>query len=185
MPDQQTTPVNNMPKTLQKTRDAILMVQAGIDPESALKYANLKTKVSAKQVSVLRQKVKKYSLQAPSVVKSANNQVKRILAGEVREIPKQAVAKSGEVVDYTEVIAPSDTNILAAASMVYDRYEPAVKIQANVNLDVDPVDLGVYLNSRPIAGPELSSQVHDNTIDIGNSKIEIPPKVPPKDSKGS
>lgn len=155
MPESQTIPANNMPKTLQKTRDAILMVQAGIDPESALKYTNLKTKVSAKQVSVLRQKVKKYSLQAPSVVKSANNQLKRILAGEVRTVDKQAVTKAGEVVDYTEVIAPSDTNILAAASMVYDRYEP-VKGQSagptgNTYIDLSQYDVKVINhNEQPV-----------------------------------
>ena len=133
-------------KMYQKTKDAIAMVQSGINPADALKYVNCKDNISAKQVSVLRAKVKKHSLTAPGIVKSASSQIKRILSGECREIGQQKVTKDGQVVDYTETIAPSDTNILAAASLVYDRYEPVIKQGVQVNVDISAINLDDYRN---------------------------------------
>lgn len=134
------------PKYYPKTLEAIQLVNAGISPELALKFSNQKDNIRPETVSRFKQKLKKHSLTAPAMVKSAASQVKRILAAEVREIDQQKVTKSGEVVDYKEVIAPSDTNILAAAAMVYDRYEPAIKQTVQINIDVDPVNLDDYRN---------------------------------------
>ena len=170
MPDTQADQQNTqtlMPKTL----EAFKLVAAGLEPREALQAVNCTKKISSQSVSVFKKKLKKYSLTSPSIVKSANNQIKRILAGEVREVPKQAVTKAGEVVDYTEVIAPSDTNILAAASMVYDRYEP-VKGQSagptsNTYIDLSNYDVKVInSSSSPIAGTELDAQ----GIDIAKDK---------------
>lgn len=111
-------------KLCQKTKDAIKMVNAGIDPREALKMVNYKDTITAKSVCVLKQKVKKYSLSQPSTVRLAETQVKRILRGRGREEAHQKVTKDGEVVEYTDNIYPTDSNIMAAAAMVYDRYEP-------------------------------------------------------------
>lgn len=148
------------PKLYQKTKDAIAMVNAGIEPREALKYANLKDNISAKQVSVFRSKVKKHSIVSPQIVKLAHNQIKRILAGEVREVPQQVVTKAGQVIDYIETITPSDTNIIAAATLSYDRYEPVVRQNINLNIDVHPVDLSAYSN-RKVEGTQDSSQIID------------------------
>jgi hypothetical protein len=113
-----------MPKLLQKTLDAIQLVNNGADARTALQITNSKADISNVAVYKFNQKYKKYSLTHPKLIKSANNQIKRILAGETREIDQQAVTKAGDVVDFKQTIAPSDSNILAAASMVYDRFEP-------------------------------------------------------------
>ena len=143
------------PKLSHKTLDAIKMVNAGVDPQTALNYVNLKDNIRPETVSRFKANVKKYSMLQPSIVKNARSQIKRILEGEVRELPQQTVNKNGEVVHYTQTVAPSDTNILAAVSMVYDRYEPAIKQTANLNLNIDcnPVDLSQWSN-RQVDGKE-------------------------------
>jgi hypothetical protein len=138
--------IEKQPKLMNKTLEAFKLVEAGLEPREALKAVNYTSKISPQSVSLFKNKLKKYSLSQPKIIKSAHNQLKRILAGEVREIEQQAVTKAGQVIDYTETIAPSDTNILAAVGMVYDRYEPAVKVQANINANVSPVDLSRYSN---------------------------------------
>ena len=132
-------------KTLsKKTLQAITMCQAGIDPREALKYVNLKDNISPKAVSNLRQKVKKYSLLDDSVVKAAQTQVKRILKGKAREEAHSKVNKAGEVVQYTEKVYPTDSNILAAASMVYDRYEPIQGSEGDAGQGNTYIDLSQY-----------------------------------------
>ena len=131
-------------KLQDKTIMAIKMVQAGIDPREALKTVNHKDNVSPKQVSVLRKKVKKYSLTAPSMVNAAQNQVKRILKGLAREEAHEKVTKTGEVVRYTENVYPNDSNILAAASMVYDRYEPVKGSEPDAGQGNTYIDLSHY-----------------------------------------
>jgi hypothetical protein len=146
----------NQPKYYPKTMDAIKMIQAGIDPADALKYSNFKEVVSTSAVAKIKQKARKYSLTQPSLVKTARNQIKRILNGEVREIPQQTVTKAGQVVDYTEIIAPSDSNILAAASMVYDRFEPVKGVQSeggkggNTYIDLSVINNTQVINDEPV-----------------------------------
>jgi hypothetical protein len=56
--------------------------------------------------------------------------------------------KTGEIIEYREVIAPTITNQLAAAQMVYDRADPTVHqaVNINQNADVSPVDLDKWVN---------------------------------------
>ena len=153
-----TTNLTTLPdgsKALNKTVMAIQMVQAGIDPKDALRMVNLKDKVSAKAVSELRQKVKKQSLTAPSLVSAAQNQVKRILKATPREEAHEKVNKAGEVVKWTDRIYPTDSNILAAASMVYDRYEPVKgsepdQGQRNTYIDLSSYRVQVNVNQESI-----------------------------------
>ena len=166
------------PKTYQKTRDAMQLVNAGIDPELALKFANQKDKIRPETVSRFKQKLKKHTLTSPVMVKSAANQVKRILAGEVREIEQQVVTKSGQVVDYIEHIAPSDANILAAASMVYDRYEPVIKGDAGNTTNIGSItvlspaleDAVSRLAKRSEHIIDIAPQQPDNSGDNNDNK---------------
>ena len=171
MPDAQ----EKQPKTYQKTKDAIAMVQAGISPENALKYANLKDKVSAKQVSVLRGKVRKHTLTSPKAVKLAHDCVIDTLQG--KGVPEY----DSEGNQIGERCIPTATNRNDITRLIYDRYEPAIKVQANINMDIDPVDLSAYLNSSPMPGLELSPQVVDITNDNDSAESEIHPKIPPKE----
>ena len=118
-------------------------------------------------VGKVKQKVKKYSLLQPSTVKSANNQIKRILAGETREISQQAVTKAGEVVDYIETIAPSDSNIIAAASMVYDRFEPVksnvpAEAQGNTYIDLSVINNTLIQESSPKSIPPTTCCIDES-----------------------
>jgi hypothetical protein len=120
------------PKMLQKTKDAIAMVNAGISPANALKAVNFKRKISHQAIAELKQKVNKCSLSQPNIVKLAHNAIKDCLNN--RPI-------NGE-------IYPTHTNKLAAATMVYDRIEPVVRQNLNINIDVHPVDLTAWSNRK-------------------------------------
>lgn len=168
MAEKQGGNTTNLPRLTPKGLAQLTMIENGVDVKTALLLTNTyKDTVSPQAVSKARAKFKKYSLAAPSTIKSANSQIKRILSGETREITQQRATKDGKVVEFTEVIAPSDTNILAAASMVYDRYEPVVKQTLNVNVECDPVNLEAFrntnCNSSAKQGIELDSQVVDIT----------------------
>lgn len=117
-------PPTNQPKLRQKTIDAIRYVEAGLDPRDALQAANLTKHISDQAVSKFKEKVKRYSLTQPSIVSSAGFQIKRILKARAREEAHQKVTKEGQVINYIDNVYPTDSNILAAAAMVYDRYEP-------------------------------------------------------------
>lgn len=164
-PDQGKTE-QKQPKYQQKTLTAIQLVNSEVDPRTALQIVNNKDKISPSAVHYLKQKVNKWSLKHPKTVKAANSQVTRILSGETRSIPQQKVTKSGEVVEFTETIAPSDSNILAAAAMVYDRFEPTRQPEAPGG--------GLTVNIIPIAAQEIidrmtawkTRQVEGNVIDV-------------------
>ena len=152
----------NTPNYYPKTIEAIKMIQAGIDPAQALKYSNFKDNVSESAIAKIKQKARKYSLLHPTLVKSARTQVKRILGGETREIHQQSVTKAGQVVDYIETIAPSDSNILAAASMVYDRFEPVKSNQEATTINNTFIDLSHYKTDNT----SKDTQNKDNIIDV-------------------
>jgi hypothetical protein len=140
------------------------MLQNGVDAKTALLLTNpYKDTISRESVSKLRRKFKQYSLQAPKTVKLAHQAVKDALTNKPIEFTTQKVTKDGEVVELTETIMPSYTNKLAAASMVYDRYEPSIKVQANINIDVDPIDLGSYKNAQ--SGAENTDKRDPDVID--------------------
>lgn len=137
-------PTTNTPKLRPKTIRAMKLVDAGLSEREALQATNYKNSISREAISKFRVKYRKYSLIAPPVVKLAHNQVKRILAAEEREVARQKITSDGQVVDYTEVIVPTDSNILAAASMVYERFEPVHAPDGGEPGGVTYLDLSQY-----------------------------------------
>jgi len=133
-----------LPKLQQKTIDAMRMVQAGLTPREALQYANVTDHISGEAVSKFKAKLKKYSLLAPDIAKLAHHQVRRILKGRAREVVQEKVTKAGEVVKITEQIIPTDSNILAAAAMVYDRYEPVQAAEQGSGQTINYLDFSSY-----------------------------------------
>ena len=117
-------PPKKEPKLQPKTLEAMKLVDAGLTPREALQVTNFKKNISSAGIAVFKNKYKKHSLTAPATVKLASHQVKRILAARAREEAHTKIGKDGQVIDYTDNIYPTDSNILAAAEMVYDRYEP-------------------------------------------------------------
>lgn len=132
------------PKLSRKSITAIKMVNAGIDPATALKMVNCKDNISHQAIAELKEKVRKHSLSEPSVVKSAQSQLKRILKARAREEVRKKVLTSGEVLEYTDNVYPTDSNILAAAAMVYDRYEPVKGQEAAQGSGNTYIDLSQY-----------------------------------------
>jgi hypothetical protein len=112
-----------------KTKAAITLVESGMDIKSALQIVNQKKDIAESTTYAFKKKMDRYSLTRPAIVKAANNQIKRILAGEGREVNQQKVINTGEVIDYKEIITPSDTNILEAVDKVYSRFQPIIKEQ--------------------------------------------------------
>lgn len=131
-----------------KTKTALdLIATAGVDPKTAYILASNGRTPSSASLSRLTQKVEKYSLQTASMQKLASSVVKDCLKGkEATYTVQKAVAGVG-IVDMEEKIIPTWTNKLAAAAMVQDRVDPAVKRNENLNVNVDmhPVDLSKYL----------------------------------------
>jgi len=126
-----------------KTKKAIeLSIKHGVDAKEAYRLANGKEPTPA-ALSRIKEKVRKYSLTAAPMVKLAHSVVKDALQGKAQEYKQQRFdSKKGQVIEFTEVVAPSVTNKLAAASMVLDRDQPlkgsgsdgpASFVQINVN----------------------------------------------------
>jgi hypothetical protein len=170
-------------KLLKKTQDAIRMCQAGIDPETALKATNLKETISPRAITNLKAKCRKYSLTEPSMVAAMSTQVKRILKARARQEAHTKVDKFGKVIEYTDNIYPTDSNILAACAMVADRCEPIIN-QQNVNVKVThAVDLTRYLNRDVMLTLDIeqNSQVVDMIECVQSTLDDIPPKIPPNE----
>ena len=136
----------NQSKLYPKTLDAINLVNAGVSPEDALKYVNFKQNIRKETVSRFKAKLKKHSLQSPNMVKLAHNAVKDCLTDQPI-VSKRTDKQGNEIIEETP---PTWTNKLAAASMVMDRVEPAIRqnLNVNANVDVHPVDLGRWLNGQ-------------------------------------
>ena len=138
-------PQNYAPKTLQ----AIALVNAGLDPKEALKAVNYKQDIRPETVSRFKQKVKKYSLQAPKIVKLAHNAIIDCLTDQ----PIIQTKKDKDGNEINEAISPTWSNKMAAASMVYDRVEPVIHKAESVSHHViHPVDLSKYRNDAIIDG---------------------------------
>ena len=129
-----------------KGKAQMLMLDAGVNARTALLLTNPdKDKISRVAEHKLRAKYRKYSLTRPSTVKLAERAILDTLQDRVIQHAAQKVTKDGEVVDYTETIAPTYTNKLAAAAVVYDRYEPVTgSEEAGVRLTL--IDLSGYRN---------------------------------------
>lgn len=137
------------PKMGKKVRLQLQMMDAGVDAGTALCITNAgKVQASKSARTKLRDKWKKWSLSRPPLVKSAYTQVERILSATSRVVPTERMARDGTIVTINETIAPTDATILAAASMVYDRYEPIIAHSQSVSVvlsaDIHPVDISCY-----------------------------------------
>jgi len=138
-------------KVYKKTAAAIAMMDSGMDAKTALQVVNNTPRPAKATIYSLQAKHRDHTLTAPSTVKLAESQLKRILRAKAKREDHTKVMGNGEVVVYTDNIYPTDTNIIAAAGMVYDRYEPAVKMQASLNMAVDVVDLSTFRNIMPVS----------------------------------
>lgn len=165
------TQTTEQPKYAQKTLDAIQLVSAGLDPTKALQAVNYKTNITAQAVNKFKKKFQKYSLTQPKVVKLAHKAILDTLNGETSEYTAQKVTKDGDVVEYQEVIAPSVTNKLAAAAMVYDRVEP-VKREAegnpegNTYLDLSTINVQINCQSPVDNLVDKISTCNTSVIDV-------------------
>jgi hypothetical protein len=137
-----------LPKLHKKTKRAIELVDNGVPEDLALQVVNNNRQISQQAISQFKQKLVKYSLTSPKTVKAAANQLSRILKAEPRSIKQQKINKDGEVIEYIEQISPPDSVIMTAIGEVYSRYQPATTQNLNVNVTVDPIDLGEYLNRQ-------------------------------------
>lgn len=119
------------PRFYGKTKRALdLVTEHGVDPKDALILATGNQNVTSGAVSHFREKVRKYSLSRPAMVKMAHQAIKETLA-----------MKPVDIGDGKQMF-PSHTNRLAAAAMVADRAEPIVRANLNINADVEaPIDL--------------------------------------------
>lgn len=132
-----------------KCRKAVkLAAEHGVDVKEAMILSGYKEPLVSSRVSEMRKKVERYSLQTPQMQKLARDAVKDVLKGkEVTYTVSKAIPGIG-VVDMEEKMIPSYSNKLAAAAMVVDRVDPAVKrvdsVQVSVSLDYLPFDLGQY-----------------------------------------
>jgi len=127
------------PRFYGKTKRAMdLVVNHGVEPKEALILATGNTTPTPKTVIEFKEKVRKYSLSRPSMVKKAFSAVQETLD------MKPILTADGKE------IFPSHTNRLAAAAMVADRVEPMVRqnVNLNINADISPVDLDRYRNER-------------------------------------
>lgn len=132
------------PKYAKKTLQAFKMLSVGEDPKEALKLVNGKDNITYEAAYKLKKKFMKYSLKNPLMVKLAGNQVKRILKGNPREYKEETIDKDGNVTEITKKIMPTETNILAAATMVYDRVEPVKASEGDEPEGTNYIDLTVY-----------------------------------------
>lgn len=137
-------PPNNQGKLYKKTQTALKLMDAGVAPKEALQITNCKKDISWEAVKSLKEKYRKHSLTEPSTVKLAYKQIRRILQAESRGVVQQKMSKDGQVVEFTEQIAPTDSNILAAAGMVYDRYEPVRGQESGTGQGNTYIDLSSY-----------------------------------------
>ena len=151
MPVKKGRPANSGKKTgtlsgkMKKT--IALAIDHGVEPKEAYMLVNGKVPTPATATRV-KQMVEKYSLQRPVMQKLANQAIKDTLEGKEARYDAVKVFSNGAKVPYQEVIAPSYTNKLAAAAMIYDRIDPLVRRSENLNVNVDcsPVDLAKYRN---------------------------------------
>ena len=144
-------------KYARKTELALKMMAMGESAENALKLTNLRDTISGEAVRKLEQKYRRWTLNSPTMAHLAHSQVRRILKGTPRQIEKEVVLKNGQATEITEQIVPSDTNILSAAMMVYDRYEPVrggpgedQRIQQYIDLSEYTVQVAIDERGAPL-----------------------------------
>jgi hypothetical protein len=105
------------------------------------------------------------------MVKLAHEAVKDTLQGKEARYDAVKVFSNGNREEYQEVIVPSYTNKLAAASMIYDRIEPLRGQQGNQAPQFTQVNISVYANpSDRFAVTENVTE--NNVIDINPDNTE-------------
>ena len=129
-----------------KTVDAIKLVAMGLQPQEALQITNHKPKITSEAVRKFNRKFDKYSLVKPDLVKLARNAVKDVLDNK---------PINGD-------IYPTHSNKLAAASMVYDRFEPVKSNQEATTINNTFIDLSHYKTDNT----SKDTQNKDNIIDV-------------------
>jgi hypothetical protein len=156
------------PKMLQKTIDAMMLVDAGLSFRKALQATNMKQNVSNAGIACFKAKYKKHSLTAPKTVKLAHDVITDILAGTPQLEPRKKITKDGQVVEYNEEVMPTWSNRATVALAVYDRYEPVKGAdpgpgQGNTYIDLSQYKIDVNVDkpvdnsgSQPIY--EISTQ---------------------------
>jgi len=135
----------NLPRLTPKGLAQMQMMTHGVDAKTALLLTNpYKDTVSRESISKTRAKFKKYTLTAPTIVKLAHNAIKDCL----KDQPIISTKRDRDGNAISEAISPTWTNKIAAASMIYDRFEPVRTISTNLNLSVEcsPVDLDRWQN---------------------------------------
>ena len=140
------------PRYYSKTQAALQIMDAGVNPKDALQITNQTNNIHRNTVINLKKKYARYSLTHPKIIKAAHSQISRILNAEPREVTQQTVDKQGQVVEYIEQIAPTDTNILTAVGMVYDRIDP-IKREDTHNINLDMLSM-VLLAVKQVEGNE-------------------------------
>jgi hypothetical protein len=128
------------------------------DAEKALSYAD-------RTGYAIANKLKKYKLKESKLISPAYKALQETLKmkplqtneyktcpsckGKENERPEAAICLicKGRGVLRVEIY-PNHATRIEAAKMVYERFDPAIKHQANinVNMDVDPVEMARYLN---------------------------------------
>lgn len=174
MPETIQTNTDNSTNYSKKTITAIQLVNSGLSPKEALKAVNYKKDIRPETVSRFKQKVNKYALSRPAMVKMAHNAIKDCLS-DAPIINKRKDKQGKEIV---EEIPPTWTNKIAAASMVYDRVEPIVRqnLNVNANMDVHPVDLSRWLNVQS-GGDDRQMPTSDaDYVDITSDQSNPPAK---------
>jgi hypothetical protein len=137
MPETDENPPNQERFYSKLKEAANLVINPGVDPKAALTLTKGKIPADA-TLSRFKSKLEKYSLTRPAMVKLAHNAIRETL--QMKPVTLQ---------DGKELI-PSHTNRLAAAQMIADRIEPIIRVNQNmnINVDLDPVDMSKYGNKR-------------------------------------
>ncbi len=171
------------PRRLRKTLDAFKLVEAGLTPRQALQTTNFRQTISGAAVSKFSPKFRQYTLTRPGTVKLAESQVRRILKAKAREVVKEKTVEVKEgietVKEITQYIHPSDSNILAAAGMVYDRYEPVRQLDGAGNTQIN---IGQVITAE--AGARIAEAMARLPIIEVESQPQSQPQGRPAESLG-
>jgi len=115
---------NNTPKLSQRDIAYSLLRQNGLNNTDACKGLKI---TDARGTQIASKLKKKFDLTEETFLRPAHKAIKNILKGK----------------SFGEVDKIKDSTVLAAASMVYDRVQPVVKHNVNVNANVNFVEVNL------------------------------------------
>jgi hypothetical protein len=144
----------NYPEYCQKTIEAFNLVDAGMSPKQALQATNFKKDISPAGIANFKKKYKKHSLTHPKLIKLAHHAVTDCLTDQ----PIISTHKDRQGREITEETPPTWSNKLAAASMVYDRFEPVKQPNGS--------DGGMTVNIIPIAAQEVFARIMASRVKV-------------------